>query len=407
MTQATIRQAAVLVGGLGTRLGALTQDLPKPLLPMGDRPFLAWLLRELCRWGVEDVLLLAGFRADRVRDSLPELARLLPRTLRLSVLEEPSQAGTGGALHHARERLDRRFLLLNGDSWFDTNLARLLADAARDGADVAARLLLRAMPDTGRFGVADLSADHITGFSERRPGRSGLVNAGIAVMSRTLLDDVAPACSLERDVLPPLAARGALRGTQGAGWFVDIGVPEDLDRARRELPAVLGRRRALMLDRDGVLNFDHGYVGTRARFAWIAGAQLAVRTACDAGWHVFVVTNQSGIARGNYNETELQVLHDWMAESLRACGGTIDDLRFCPHHEDGVVARYAVTCAWRKPAPGMLVDLIRCWDLDPARCLMVGDKATDLQAAQAAGVAGMLFPGGDLHHFLTDRLRIE
>ena len=191
-----------------------------------------------------------------------------------------------------------------------------------------------------------------------------------------------------------------LRGTLAEGWFVDIGVPDDLLRARSEIPRVLGHRPALVFDRDGVLNVDHGYVGGRDRFEWVSGAESAVRAACDRGWHVFVATNQSGVARGYYDEAAVAELLAWMADTLRAGGGTIDDWRACPHHPDGTVARYATACDWRKPAPGMLIDLVRAWRLDAEKCVMVGDKASDLEAARAAGMAGALFTGGDLLDFV-------
>ncbi len=409
--RATVRQAAVLVGGLGTRLGALAADTPKPLLEVGGRPFLAWLLRELCRYGVEDVLLLAGHKAERVRDAVPHLLDSLPRRLAITVVEEPRPAGTGGALHHAVPHLRDRFLLLNGDSLFDTNLAALLADAARDPPSVLGRLLLRQTEDAARFGVVAMTGDTITGFRER-PDRveAGIINAGIAVLSRAIAAECAPMCSLERDVLPRLAQAGALRGTVREGWFVDIGVPDDLARARAGLPGHLLGRPALILDRDGVLNVDHGYVGTRERLHWMPGAADAVRAACERGWHVFVASNQSGVARGLYDEAAVQTLHAHMAEVLRRVGGTIDDWRYCPTHPQGSVAAYARENDWRKPAPGMLRDLIRAWELDPPACVMVGDQPSDMAAAHAAGIAGVRFAGGDLlacvTHLLDSRPRI-
>ena len=111
-----IHQCAILVGGRGTRLGPLTAATPKPLLPCGDRPFLAWVLRELSRFGIEDILLLAGHQSDSVRSFARDVHRLLPRPLSIRVSIEPSTSGTGGALWHARDHLADRFLLLNGDS---------------------------------------------------------------------------------------------------------------------------------------------------------------------------------------------------------------------------------------------------------------------------------------------------
>ncbi len=389
-----VRQAAVLVGGLGTRLGMLTATTPKPLLDVGGRPFLFWLLRELCRWRIEEVVLLAAHGAGQVRAALPGLVAALPRPLRVVVSEEVLPTGTGGALRHARALLAPRFLLLNGDSVLDTNLAPVLA--AADPPGTLGRMVLRRVADASRYGVVSLAGETVTRFAERpAPGSPGLINAGLYVLDRALVDDLPEACSLERDVLPGLAAAGRLRGLAAEGYFVDIGVPDDLARARAELPARL-RRPALFLDRDGVLNQDHGWVGTRARWDWVPGAIEAVRDATEAGWHVMVATNQSGVARGHYTEADVQALHDWMADTLMASGGTVDDLRYCPFHPDGAVPAYCRASACRKPAPGMLLEMIAAWGLDPARCAMVGDSPRDMAAAEAAGVAGHLFTGGDL-----------
>ncbi len=392
----TVRQCAVLVGGLGTRLGDLTTHTPKPLLPCGDRPFLAWLLRELVRFGVDEFVLLAGFGADAVRAAVPSLSGWLPRAARIVVAEEPVRAGTGGALHHARALLDQRFLLCNGDTLFDCNLAPLLSEDVGIG-----RMLLCRLEDASRYGVVTLDGDRVTGFSERSAsGAQGIINAGVYLFDHGLIDDLTPVCSLEADVLPRLAARGVLRGTVGEGYFRDIGVPDDLARARQEVPHLL-HRPALFLDRDGVVNVDHGYVGTRDRFEWTQGAREAIRAATDAGWHVFVVTNQSGVARGHYDEAAVIALHDWMTDEARRAGGTIDDVRYCPFHEDAVVPAYRRASDWRKPAPGMLLDLMRAWELDPARCVLVGDQDSDMAAARAAGIAGELFTGGNLAEFVS------
>jgi D-glycero-D-manno-heptose 1,7-bisphosphate phosphatase len=153
-----------------------------------------------------------------------------------------------------------------------------------------------------------------------------------------------------------------------------------------------------------VINVDHGYVGTRARFEWTKGARAAIREATASGWHVFVATNQSGVARGYYDEAQLAALHDWMIEEVRRAGGTIDDLRCCPFHPEAPLAQYRRASDWRKPAPGMLLDLIRAWELDPARAVLVGDQPSDLAAAAAAGVAGVRFAGGDLAAFVRPLL---
>lgn len=396
----TVRQCAVLAGGIGTRLGALTERTPKPFLAGGDRPFLAWLLREFVRFGVAEFVLLTGDLEEQIEARVQELAAFVPRKVRIVVLQEPMRGGTGGALFHARDLLDERFLVCNGSSLFDCNLARLLCRGGADEAGTAGRMLLRRTDDASRHGIVALEGDRVTAFIERpHTSGGGLVNAGVYLLDRRVIAGLLPACSLETDILPWLAERGVLRGTVSEGYFYDIGIPEDYASAQQEIPLAL-RRRALFLDRDGVINVDHGYVGRRDRFEWMAGAREAMRDATDAGWHVFVVTNQSGVARGHYDEAAVTALHDWMIDEVRRVGGTVDDIRYCPFHPDAVVPAYRCSTDWRKPAPGMLLDLMRAWELDAARCVLIGDKDIDMAAAQAAGIRGIRFPGGNLADFV-------
>ena len=186
----------------------------------------------------------------------------------------------------------------------------------------------------------------------------------------------------------------------GGAARLDAGSPAAVPAGALEQSGACGHRKAVFLDRDGVLNVDHGYVGSIDRFEWTDGALDAIRYATEGGWHVFIVTNQSGVARGLYTEDAVRDLLGWMADQARGAGGAIDDTRFCPFHPDAPLEAYRQDHPWRKPRPGMLLDLIRAWDLDPRRTVMVGDQQTDMQAAQAAGVAGYLFPGGNLLHFL-------
>ena len=159
-------------------------------------------------------------------------------------------------------------------------------------------------------------------------------------------------------------------------------------------------RPALFLDRDGVINVDHGYVGTIERFEWMPGAREGIRLATSLGWRVFVVTNQSGVAQGFYTEADLRVLHAWMIAEIRASGGNIDDIRYCPFHPQAKLDAYRRVSDWRKPAPGMILDLMQAWKLDPGRALLIGDQPSDLAAAAAAGVMARRFVGGDLEAFL-------
>ncbi|MSO96593.1 MAG: HAD family hydrolase [Rhodospirillaceae bacterium] len=163
-------------------------------------------------------------------------------------------------------------------------------------------------------------------------------------------------------------------------------------------------RRAAFLDRDGVLNIDNGFAHQPGHVQWVKGAMQAVALLNKRGYFVFVVTNQSGIARGLYTEQHVRELHAWMADEFKAQGARIDEFVYCPHHPEAEIAQYRIACACRKPGPGMLQDLMKKWPVQREHSFMIGDRETDVTAATAAGIAGYLFPGGNLHAFLTQRV---
>lgn len=160
--------------------------------------------------------------------------------------------------------------------------------------------------------------------------------------------------------------------------------------------------KAVFLDRDGVLNCDTGYLYKREDLRWTEGAGEALACMAARGYKIFVVTNQSGIARGFYTVADMKELHSHMQRELAACGGNIEKFYYCPHHKDGVIAEYAVDCDCRKPKPGMLLQAMAEYDIDKETSFLIGDSLRDIEAAEAAGICGYLFPGGDLADFVKN-----
>jgi D,D-heptose 1,7-bisphosphate phosphatase len=391
------RQCVILAGGLGTRLGQLVAALPKPMLPVAGRPFLEYLVRSVRRFGFDSFLFLAGYRGQAIADHFcadGPLARDLDVAFHTLIEEQPM--GTGGALRQARPYLNDEFLLLNGDSYFEVNILNLAMQAATRGG--SAHLALRRVEDASRYGVVETEDGQVRRFHARSKGRGpGLINGGVYWLSTDALHGLTQRrCSLEGELLPQLASEGRLFGTPYTGYFIDIGVPDDYRKAQTTLVANL-RRPAIFFDRDGVLNEDSGYTHRPDHFRWVSGAREAIKLCNDAGYLVFVVTNQAGVARGLYDEAAIRSLHRWMNRDLENMSAHIDSFRYCPHHPNGSVPGYTMDCTCRKPQPGLIHDLLAGWPVDKESSVLIGDKTSDLEAAQAAGIRGHRFTGGDLH----------
>jgi|SRR5690349_11103905 D-glycero-D-manno-heptose 1,7-bisphosphate phosphatase len=157
-------------------------------------------------------------------------------------------------------------------------------------------------------------------------------------------------------------------------------------------------RPAAFLDRDGVLNVDHGYIHRPEQLEWVEGAPEAVRILNEAGYYVFVITNQSGIARGLYDETDLKTFHAHMQDGLASHGARIDAFYYCPHHPEGTVKAYSLPCRCRKPGTGMLEQAASEWPIDIGRSFLIGDRDDDVSAAAAFNISGIKF------NFRTDNL---
>ncbi len=223
--------ACILAGGLGTRLRPLTDEVPKPMVPVAGRPFLWHQLSALARAGVTDFVLAVGYKAEVIADFFGDGSAF---GWRVRCVREEAPLGTGGALAHALPLLPERFLVLNGDTYLDLDWARFLADPwqaeGRDGC-----MAVRAVEDTRAYGSVDVAEDGraIAGFREKADSAgSGRVNAGLYALHRRVIEGRSGAFSLERDVLP----RANLAAHPIDGAFVDIGTFDRLDafRARME-----------------------------------------------------------------------------------------------------------------------------------------------------------------------------
>ena len=220
-------QALILAGGEGTRLRPLTSTVPKPVVRLVDRPFIAFMLEWLASHGVDDVIMSCGFLASGVRDVLGDGERY---GTRIRYVDEPQPLGTGGALKFAEDLLDERFLMLNGDVLTDIDLTRQIEQHARTGA--SGTLALVSVPDPSAYGLVRTDAEgRVVEFLEKPPADAAIavntISAGAYVLERSVLELLEPGrkASIERDVFPRLVGAG-LHARVSEDYWLDIGTPE-------------------------------------------------------------------------------------------------------------------------------------------------------------------------------------
>jgi D-glycero-alpha-D-manno-heptose 1-phosphate guanylyltransferase len=229
-----ITEAIVLAGGLGTRLKSVVADLPKSLAPIAGRPFLAYLLDYAKREGIEKFIFALGYKSEQLEDFVK---KYLPETsFVFSVEQEP--LGTGGAIHKACKLVStNNAIVLNADTFFGVSFSQLFSKHEQYGTECT--LALKPMKKFDRYGIVEIDKKNVvTGFKEKSFQQEGLINGGVyALKTRTFLLKSFPAVfSFEKDYLEKYCTKENIHGFVSDAYFIDIGIPEDYQRAQKELP---------------------------------------------------------------------------------------------------------------------------------------------------------------------------
>jgi histidinol phosphatase-like enzyme len=311
------------------------------------------------------------------------------------VLRETVPLGTAGALTVAREALDPRFLVMNGDALFDVNLRALEQASQQDGA--MATLALRSVADAARYGRVIEERGKVVAFLEKdasRPG-PGVINGGIYVLKRDILDLVRDLpCSLEQDVFPTLVEQGQIRGREFEGYFLDIGLPKTFEQGHLELPKVRVRPAAFF-DGNALVSFAEGDSFPEA-FQWTAGAREAIRGLNDRGYYVFVMSPRSAGERRARAAGELCRLNTAIQQQLAAEGAHVDRVYGEPSFSSGMAPEDAIEAAKRKPVSSFLFEAMNEWPIVSEQSFFIGVTDGDVEAARGAGISGHVLDGGDL-----------
>lgn len=368
------RQAVILAGGRGTRMRPITNDRPKPMVPVLGRPFLEYQIVQLREQGFERVLILLGYLPDVVTSYFGDGSRWGIR-VEYSVTG-PDQL-TSSRVATARHMIDPCFLLLYCDNYWPMQIGRLwsrFCDAGRPGL-----ITVYGNKDGHSRGSVILDGDgHVRVFDRlrRTPGLRE-VEISYAILTDLALELLPEEDALfEEAIYTPLARQGRLTAYASDHRYYSVG---SLDR----LPATeafMRRQPSVILDRDGVINRKPPpaqYVRQWSEWEWCPGALEAMRLLREAGYRTILASNQPGIGRGMMSEAALDAVHDRMQGAIARAGGRLDALYVCPHGwQEG--------CDCRKPKPGLLYQAQRALDLDLTRTPFIGDDERDAAAALAA-----------------------
>lgn len=409
-----MKQAVILCGGKGTRLGAEFSRVPKPLVPVDGIPLLDRIIANAARAGVEEIILAAGHLGEQI-DARYRAHN--PWGLRIYTHIEGKPLGTAGCLHEIEERIQEDFLLLYGDVFLDFDLEALIERHERENPMATVLVRQSDHPNDSDLVSVESGTDRVLEFlpkATRDPHGvyRNCANAAVYACSKKLLDFISKDVSsdIATHVFPAVLAAGEeirAHWLEDTGYVKDMGTPARLVEVerywRRKLKATAAAQsprkiRAVILDRDGVILRDHGPSVDPDAIEFMPSALGGLAALAGQGIACMVATNQPWIARGLLTTEQLAIAHDRMKSVIEGHGGKLLEVLHSPyhpetHHDEGVPElRRSSEC--RKPRAGMLFELMERFGFDPAETVMIGDSRADILAARNAGVRSILI-GGD------------
>ncbi len=369
-----VRQAVILAGGFGTRLSHVVADVPKPMAPIKEIPFLDYVIKTLKQHNFDSFIFLTGYKSEVIEDYFRDEPNC-------KFIKEEKALGTGGAILNAFYFLSDEFFVINGDTFFDIDYSILQSFSDNKKCTLA----LRYTDNISRYGFVQIDDNfQIKSFVEKgnlpTDKVDGYINGGIYYLKKSVLQKYADTfngqfISLETEIFPQLLREGLMYGLPIGGCFIDIGIPEDYYRAQDLIPSWIEKesKPALFIDKDGTLIVNTEYPHGR-NFEIIASTVDIVKKYSAENYHIVMITNQAGIAKNKFTIEQMQDGFDGIKEFYSSQGVEFDDIEFCPYHKDGVIKEYAYDSILRKPNAGMLLKACEKLKIDLKNSIMIGDN---------------------------------
>ena len=398
-----------MAGGKGTRIASVNSEVPKPMIPILDKPILQYQIECLRSQGYNDIILVVGHLGHVIKDYFEDGAKF---GVNIEYVVETEPLGTAGALYLLKEKLDGDFLLLCGDVIFDIDVNRFYEfHKARGGVAT-----LFTHPNSHPYDSGIIMADgdgRVTNWLHKEDPRKwyrNRVNAGLHFFSHKIFEQglfkELKKVDLDREVLKPLIPTGELYVYDSPEYVKDMGTPdrffaviEDIRSGKVSGKNLTKPQKCVFLDRDGTLNKYVGFLRNIDELELIDGVAEAIRKINESGYLAIVATNQPVIARGEVTFDELSEIHDKLETLLGQDGAYVDAIYYCPHHPhkgyEGEVPELKIECECRKPKPEMLLRAARDFNIDLSASYMVGDGDNDVLCGINAGCKPILLTDGD------------
>ena len=370
-----VTQAVILAGGRGKRLKPFTYNAPKPMYPINNVPFIDYLILQMKKMDIDNILILLGYLPDKVIDYLGDGSNY---GVNINYDVTPAEYDTGMRIKHAASKIADKFLLLYCDNYCPINYQKLLKDFYNNRAKIQITVYSNRDNYT-KNNVCIGENGEVTVYDKKRI-TSNLqgVDIGYAIVDKSVVSLIPEQnCNFEEVIYPKLVEQKKMFATITEHRYYSIGSMERVKLTKDFFKT----KRVVFLDRDGTINkrpAQANYVTKIDDFIWINGAIEAISMLKKNGFLVIIITNQPGIARGCLTEKKLWGIHKKMCDDLLREGVTIDEILYCPHNwGDG--------CFCRKPNPGMLYEAQKKYSLNLSECYLIGDDKRDIEAGKRAG----------------------
>lgn len=392
-------KVVVIAGGQGTRIVSVNSEIPKAMIPIAGKPILEYEVEMAKRYGYTDFLFIIGHMGDQIEHYFEDGRRW---NVNIEYYKEEKPLGTAGALGCLKNKLTEDFFVFYGDTVMDFDMDAMLAYHKEKQAD--ATLFLHPNDHPYDSDIVELTTDgrvlkfcnkpHVHDFVSHN-----MVNAALFIFSPKVLEqiEVGTKSHIEKHVLPACWDKGMnLFGYVSFEYIKDMGTPDRYYSVCDDVTSgKVGRlnrrytRPAIFLDRDGVISKEVNLLCKPEQVELIEGVGEAIRYINQTGYLAIVVTNQPVIARNLCSLEELDYIHAKLETLLGYERAYLNAIYYCPHHPDAGYPEerkeYKIKCTCRKPAPGMLLQAAKDWNIDMGQSYMIGDRSSDVQAGENAG----------------------